>query len=160
VCIALLDIWQLLTIDTLVQSRYALKMYVLTGEEAYLDVWNDAYGPIMRHSRGPDGFWVSRNVYQLLELSLIYRLQYRTVDIANGELAVQHIDSLGAFWPGLQVLAGDIENAVKAHLVCRCFVSLHRWCVRTRGLFGDRLESLETIQRNSGDIQHSHKAGD
>lgn len=42
--------------------------------------------------------------------------------MANGELAVQHIDSLGAFWPGLQVLAGDVESAIKAHLVCRWFV--------------------------------------
>lgn len=36
----------------------------------------------------------------------------------SGELAVQHIDSLGAFWPGLQVLAGDVESAIKSHLAC------------------------------------------
>lgn len=59
----------------------------------------------------------------------------------TGELAVQHIDSLGAFWPGLQVLAGDVESAIKAHLVCRCFIPLQE-----PSLIGDRLEYLETIQ--------------
>lgn len=28
------------------------------------------------------------------------------------------LDSLSAFWPGLQVLAGDIENAIKSHMIC------------------------------------------
>lgn len=43
-------------------SRYALKMYVMTGEDQYLDVWNEAYGPIMKYSRGSEGFWVSNCV--------------------------------------------------------------------------------------------------
>lgn len=29
------------------------------------------------------------------------------------------VDSLSAFWPGLQVLAGDVENAIKAHMICK-----------------------------------------
>ncbi|KAF8332804.1 glycoside hydrolase [Cantharellus anzutake] len=78
--------------------EYALKMYVLTGENRYLDVWNDSYGPLMKHSRGADGFW------------------YRTVSMETGELATTWIDSLGAFWPGLQVLAGDVESAIKSHM--------------------------------------------
>ncbi len=28
------------------------------------------------------------------------------------------LDSLSAFWPGLQVLAGDVEEAIKSHLIC------------------------------------------
>jgi len=35
----------------------------------------------------------------------------------NGEKAYDTLDSLSAFWPGLQVLAGDIENAIKSHLL-------------------------------------------
>jgi mannosidase alpha-like ER degradation enhancer 1 len=27
------------------------------------------------------------------------------------------IDSLGAFFPGLQVLAGDLESAIKGHMI-------------------------------------------
>jgi mannosidase alpha-like ER degradation enhancer 1 len=38
----------------------------------------------------------------------------------NGEKAYDTLDSLSAFWPGLQVLAGDIENAIKSHLLCEC----------------------------------------
>lgn len=38
--------------------RYALKMYVLTGEQPYLDIWNEAYAAIMNHSRSVDGHWV------------------------------------------------------------------------------------------------------
>ncbi|KAF8303422.1 hypothetical protein DL93DRAFT_2090221 [Clavulina sp. PMI_390] len=78
--------------------EYALKMYIMSGEEAYLDVWNDSYGPLLSHSRSADGFW------------------FRSIAMRSGELAAQHIDSLGAFWPGLQVLAGDLENAIKSHL--------------------------------------------
>lgn len=37
----------------------------------------------------------------------------------SGDLAYFTIDSLAAFWPGLQVLAGDVENAIKLHLLCR-----------------------------------------
>jgi mannosidase alpha-like ER degradation enhancer 1 len=38
--------------------------------------------------------------------------------MTTGEQAYNTLDSLAAFWPGLQVLAGDIENAIKSHLLC------------------------------------------
>ncbi|KAG8747282.1 alpha mannosidase-like protein, partial [Ceratobasidium sp. 428] len=79
--------------------EYALKMYVMTGESEYYDVWREGYAQIMRYSRGPEGFW------------------YRNVGATTGQLATVYIDSLSAFWPGLQVLAGDIQNAIKSHLV-------------------------------------------
>ena len=37
----------------------------------------------------------------------------------SGDVAFNTIDSLSAFWPGLQVLAGDVQSAVKSHLMCR-----------------------------------------
>jgi len=43
----------------------------------------------------------------------------------NGEKAYDTLDSLSAFWPGLQVLAGDIENAIKSHLLCECCLVRH-----------------------------------
>ncbi len=33
----------------------------------------------------------------------------------NGELSTSWVDSLAAFFPGLQVLAGDVDNAVLHH---------------------------------------------
>ena len=42
----------------------------------------------------------------------------------TGDLAYYTVDSLSAFWPGLQVLAGDVENAIKLHLLCE-FACLH-----------------------------------
>lgn len=36
----------------------------------------------------------------------------------KGDAQYSSVDSLSAFWPGLQVLGGDIENAIKTHLVC------------------------------------------
>ena len=33
-------------------------------------------------------------------------------------MAYNTLDSLSAFWPGLQVLAGDVESAIKSHMLC------------------------------------------
>ncbi|KAH7922461.1 glycoside hydrolase family 47 protein [Leucogyrophana mollusca] len=78
--------------------EYALKWYILSGEVEFLDVWHDAYAAIMRYARSADGHW------------------YRSVNIHTGEQAFNTIDSLSAFWPGLQVLGGDVQNAIKSHM--------------------------------------------
>ncbi|KAF7313730.1 alpha-1,2-Mannosidase [Mycena chlorophos] len=79
--------------------EYALKWYIMRGDIEFLDVWDDAYASIMRWSRAPDGFW------------------YRPVNMMSGEAAYWTVDSLSAFWPGLQVLAGDVQSAIKLHLL-------------------------------------------
>ncbi|KAF9780244.1 alpha mannosidase-like protein [Thelephora terrestris] len=79
--------------------EYALKWYVLSGEVEFLDVWHQSYAAVMRYSRTSNGYW------------------FRNVNIHSGDPAYFTIDSLSAFWPGLQVLAGDVENAIKAHLM-------------------------------------------
>jgi hypothetical protein len=38
--------------------------------------------------------------------------------MATGDIAYNTLDSLSAFWPGLQVLAGDVESAIKSHMLC------------------------------------------
>ncbi|KAI0028196.1 glycoside hydrolase, partial [Vararia minispora EC-137] len=78
--------------------EYALKWYVLSGDHEFLDVWNESYASVMRYSRSQDGLW------------------FRRVDLNTGNLMYYTLDSLSAFWPGLQVLAGDVENAIKSHL--------------------------------------------
>ncbi|KZP32890.1 glycoside hydrolase family 47 protein [Athelia psychrophila] len=79
--------------------EYALKWYILSGEHEFLDVWQESYAAVMRYSRASDGYW------------------FRTVNIHTGDLAYAMVDSLSAFWPGLQVLAGDVPNAIKSHLM-------------------------------------------
>ncbi|EPQ59290.1 alpha mannosidase-like protein [Gloeophyllum trabeum ATCC 11539] len=79
--------------------EYALKWYVLSGEMEFLDVWHESYAAIMRYARATDGFW------------------FRSVSMHTGDIVYYTTDSLSAFWAGLQVLAGDVENAIKAHLV-------------------------------------------
>ncbi|EGO01815.1 glycoside hydrolase family 47 protein [Serpula lacrymans var. lacrymans S7.3] len=79
--------------------EYALKWYILSGEIEFLDVWQEAYAAVMRYARSPDGHW------------------YRNVNLHTGDIAYASVDSLSAFWPGLQVLAGDIPNAIKSHLL-------------------------------------------
>lgn len=41
--------------------------------------------------------------------------------MTTGDVAYNTLDSLSAFWPGLQVLAGDIESAIKTHMLCEGF---------------------------------------
>ncbi|ETW84376.1 glycoside hydrolase family 47 protein [Heterobasidion irregulare TC 32-1] len=79
--------------------EYALKWYILSGDHEFLDVWNDSYAAIMRYARSADGLW------------------YRRVNIQTGDVAYSTVDSLSAFWPGLQVLAGDVDNAIKSHMI-------------------------------------------
>ncbi|EAU84717.2 ER degradation-enhancing alpha-mannosidase-like 1 [Coprinopsis cinerea okayama7 len=79
--------------------EYALKWYIMSGEIEFLDIWDDAYAAIMRYSRSLDGYW------------------YRPVNMNTGDLAYYTVDSLSAFWPGLQVLAGDVEAAIKLHML-------------------------------------------
>ncbi|KAF8591445.1 glycoside hydrolase family 47 protein [Ramaria rubella] len=79
--------------------EYALKWYILSGEVEFLDVWNEAYGNIMRYARGQEGYW------------------FRQVNMRTGEMVYASTDSLSSFWSGLQVLAGDLQNAIKSHLI-------------------------------------------
>ena len=45
-------------------------------------------------------------------------MQYKTVNMHSGDVVYNTIDSLSAFWPGLQVLSGDIQSAIKLHMMC------------------------------------------
>lgn len=50
----------------------------------------------------------------------------------TGDVAYNTIDSLSAFWPGLQVLAGDIQSAIKLHMACECQRSAYCSCFLLR----------------------------
>ncbi|KAG0190433.1 alpha mannosidase-like protein [Apophysomyces sp. BC1034] len=79
--------------------EYLLKAYVLFGEDEYLEMFEEAYTSLMRHVRDSSGY------------------MYRNVHMSSGNLMATWIDSLSSFLPGLQVLHGDIDAAIKGHLV-------------------------------------------
>lgn len=78
--------------------EYALKSSVMIDDDGFMDIWEDAYAAVMQHHLSNDGYF------------------YRNVHVTLGSPLNNLVDSLSAFWPGLQVLAGDVENAVKSHL--------------------------------------------
>ena len=65
--------------------EYLLKAYVLFGEKEYLDVFSEAYNAVLRYIRDETGYL------------------YRNVNIMNGGLMSSWVDSLSAYFPGLQV---------------------------------------------------------
>ena len=76
----------------------------------------------MRYSRSLDGLWVSSEAPPSIVDRWSDVLQFRQVHMITGEKAYNTLDSLSAFWPGLQVLAGDVENAIKSHLLCEDYL--------------------------------------
>jgi mannosidase alpha-like ER degradation enhancer 3 len=76
--------------------EYCLKAYILLGDESYLERFNRHYAGVMKYvSQGP-----------LLVDVHMHRPHSQ---------AKNFMDSLLAFWPGLQVLKGDIKPAIETH---------------------------------------------
>eukprot|EP00898_Chlorokybus_atmophyticus_P006326 jgi/Chlat1/6695/Chrsp49S00478 len=83
--------------------EYLIKGHVLLGDHEYLHTFRQAYKAVAGHlHRDP---W------------------YVEVNMHSGVLVWPLFNSLQAFWPGLQVLAGDVEPAVRTH---RAFSSVLR----------------------------------
>ncbi|KAF9354580.1 alpha mannosidase-like protein [Mortierella sp. AD094] len=78
--------------------EYLLKSYVLLGDEDYLDMYETSQEAIRRN---------------LLHDSKYF---YKHVHLEDGSLMAHWVDSLSAFMPGVQVLGGDLESAIKNHL--------------------------------------------
>ncbi|KAJ3330298.1 alpha mannosidase-like protein [Blyttiomyces sp. JEL0837] len=79
--------------------EYMMKAYVLFGDEDYLKMFKKADGAVQSHISDEDGYF------------------YRNVNMENGVLYTTWVDSLSAFYPGLQVLAGDVDKAIKGHQI-------------------------------------------
>ncbi|XP_030030126.2 ER degradation-enhancing alpha-mannosidase-like protein 3 [Manduca sexta] len=76
--------------------EYCLKAYILLGDEKYLARFNRHYNAIMKYiSRGP--------------IMLAVHMHRPHLQSRN------FMDALLAFWPGLQVLLGDVRPAVETH---------------------------------------------
>lgn len=78
--------------------EYALKGWVLLGDQDYLAVWQTASKAITKHIVDESGFLFCQ------------------VHMQTGFPLANHIDSLSAFFPGLLVLAGDLSQAIRMHL--------------------------------------------
>ncbi|KAF8030504.1 hypothetical protein BT93_E2825 [Corymbia citriodora subsp. variegata] len=75
--------------------EYLLKAYLLFGEEEYLYIFQEAYGATMHYLHNDP--W------------------YVEVNMDSAAIVWPLFNSLQAFWPGLQVLAGDIDPAIRTH---------------------------------------------
>ncbi|ORY37680.1 hypothetical protein BCR33DRAFT_663463 [Rhizoclosmatium globosum] len=79
--------------------EYLLKSYILFGDDTLHKTFQDAYTAVQLYNKDEPGWF------------------YKNVDMDSGNQVVNWVDSLSAFWPGLQVLAGDVDGAVKLHFV-------------------------------------------
>ncbi|XP_045790083.1 alpha-mannosidase I MNS4 [Trifolium pratense] len=75
--------------------EYLLKAYLLFGDEEYLYIFQEAYSAAMHY--------------------LYHDPWYVEVNMDSAAIVWPLFNSLQAFWPGLQVLAGDINPAIRTH---------------------------------------------
>uniref|UniRef100_A0A673TN74 alpha-1,2-Mannosidase n=1 Tax=Suricata suricatta TaxID=37032 RepID=A0A673TN74_SURSU len=86
--------------------EYLLKSYILFGEKEDLEMFNAAYRSIQNYlRRGREACNEGEGDPPL----------YVNVNMLSGQLMNTWIDSLQAFFPGLQVLIGDVEDAICLH---------------------------------------------
>lgn len=71
--------------------EYALKGAVLFNDEHLHEMWHDSFEALKMYCKA-DWFFVNAHP-------------------TTGQMSAPWVDSLGAFFPGLQVLAGDVEDA-------------------------------------------------
>lgn len=76
--------------------EYALKFSILFNDDYFYNIWKDSYKSLLTHSQNKAGIFTN-------------------VNVNNGMAVSEWIDSLGAFFPGLQVLSGDIKNSKLLH---------------------------------------------
>ncbi|KAI3659988.1 hypothetical protein MP638_000036, partial [Amoeboaphelidium occidentale] len=79
--------------------EYLLKAYVVFGDKYYLEMFEESYKAVLAYVRDPEGY------------------MYRPVHMDTGQPFATWIDSLSAFFPGLQVMYGDLPNAIRLHEV-------------------------------------------
>ncbi|WOL06539.1 alpha-mannosidase I MNS5 isoform X4 [Canna indica] len=75
--------------------EYLLKAYVLFGSDEFWEMFHSAYLAVQKYFR--HGPW------------------YHEADMRTGKATYWQLTSLQAFWPGLQILVGDIAAANSSH---------------------------------------------
>uniref|UniRef100_A0A0N5BK53 alpha-1,2-Mannosidase n=1 Tax=Strongyloides papillosus TaxID=174720 RepID=A0A0N5BK53_STREA len=87
--------------------EYCLKAYILLGDDVYLHRFNKHYKAIMKY---------------LNKKGLFINVQMDKPNVASRSF----MDSLLAFWPGLQVLKGDIKPAIEMHEMLYLVMKKHK----------------------------------
>ncbi|KAJ2378750.1 hypothetical protein IW150_000609, partial [Coemansia sp. RSA 2607] len=80
--------------------EYLLKSHVYFGDNRYLQAFEATYSALLRHARDTTGGYAFFNV-----------------DMHTKEVMRTWVDSLSAFFPGLMVLAGDVDGAESAYML-------------------------------------------
>ncbi|XP_020578444.1 alpha-mannosidase I MNS5 isoform X2 [Phalaenopsis equestris] len=75
--------------------EYLLKAYILFGSDEFWDMFHSVYLAVQRYFR--HGPW------------------YHEADMRTGRATYWQLTSLQAFWPGLQILVGDVAAANASH---------------------------------------------
>ncbi|KAH7319992.1 putative ER glycosyl hydrolase [Stachybotrys elegans] len=91
----------------------------MQSSEAFLDAWHHAHAAVKRY------LYTDRSHYPY----------YSNSHRATGQPYTMWIDSLGAFYPGLLALAGELEEAIEANLVYTALWTRYaalpeRWSIR------------------------------
>ncbi|GAX82662.1 hypothetical protein CEUSTIGMA_g10088.t1 [Chlamydomonas eustigma] len=81
--------------------EYLLKAYLMFGDEEYLEMFLEVYTSTMQYLQLP----INVRSYSFLV----------DVNMDSGRLSHPFVSSLGAFWPGMQALAGQEQEAVELH---------------------------------------------
>lgn len=80
-------------VDSFYESLF--KCFILSGDPELWNSFREAYAAVLKHLRYDD-WYVEANMF-------------------SGKISVLEVQSLQSFWPGLQVLAGDIEAAERTY---------------------------------------------
>ncbi|CAG5008123.1 unnamed protein product [Parnassius apollo] len=128
--------------------EYCLKAYILLGDEKYLARFNRHYNAVMKYiSRGP--------------VMLAVHMHRPHLQSRN------FMDALLAFWPGLQVLLGDVRPAVETHEMLYQVMQRHTFIPEAftsdfqvhwgqHPLRPEFLESTYFLHRATGDDHYLH----
>ncbi|CAM1504469.1 Fc.00g020600.m01.CDS01 [Cosmosporella sp. VM-42] len=97
----------------------------LHSSDAFLEAWHQAHAAVKQH------LYTDRSHYPY----------YSNSHRATGQPYTMWIDSLGAFYPGLLALAGELDEAVEANLVYTALWTRYaalpeRWSVRENNVDG------------------------
>lgn len=92
--------------------------------DAFLGAWHQAHAAIKRHLYDDTG-----------------HPHYSNVNIMTGSLATNWIDSLGAYYPGLLTLAGELEEAMETNLLHAAIWTKYgalpeRWSIKEKQVEG------------------------
>ncbi|EPE06201.1 glycoside hydrolase family 47 protein [Ophiostoma piceae UAMH 11346] len=105
-------------------TRFPILSEVENAPDSFLDAWHLAHAAIKRH------------LYSDRE-----HPHYVNVNLWTGSLAAQWIDSLGAYYSGLLVLAGEVDEAIETNLLYTAVWAKYaalpeRWSVTGRSVEG------------------------